>query len=88
MPNRVFPERANSMNYDKIQENAMVTRCITYLETNTLPILVIQKEFALLYLDRYPLPVTSRNRYLPRCRQGNSLLPLFNVSIITDHKGM
>ena len=78
------------MNYDKIPKNAMVTRCITYLETNTLPILVIQNEFASLYLDRYLLPVTSRNGCLPRCKQGNSLLPLFNVfgvSFVTDHKG-
>ena len=44
-------------------KSGMVTKVITHLLTDTLPVLVINSAFSLLLLDRYPLPVTFRNRY-------------------------
>ena len=44
-------------------KSSMVTRDITHLATDTLPVTVIQSEFSLLPLGRYLLPVTTHNRY-------------------------
>ena len=41
----------------------MVTRGITHLVSDTLPVLVIQSVFSLLPLGRYPLPITTSSRY-------------------------
>ena len=44
----------------------MVTKGITHLPTNTLPVVVIQSAFPLLPLGRYLLPVTKLKKYQPR----------------------
>ena len=43
----------------------MVTKGITHLATDTLPVLVIQSVFSLLPLGRHLLPPTTLNRYQP-----------------------
>ena len=48
----------------------MVTRGITHQATDTLPVLVKQSVFSLLRLGRYPLPVTTPNRYQPTDSSG------------------
>ena len=58
-------------------KNGMVTRGITQLAANTLPVLVIQSAFSLLPLGWYLLPLTTLNRYYPT---DSSVLPL--------HQGM
>ena len=55
----------------------MVTRGITHLATDTLPVLVIQSVFSLLPLSRYPLPLTTLNRYQPIDSSGKLLLLLY-----------
>ena len=44
-------------------KSGMVTKVITHLLTDTLPLLVIKSAFSLLPLGRYLLPVTTQNRY-------------------------
>ena len=44
-------------------KSGMVTRGITHLATNTLPVLVIQSVFQLLPLSRFLFPATTLNRY-------------------------
>ena len=52
--------------------NGMVTRGITHLATNTLPVVVeIQSTFPLLRQGRYPLPDTTLKKYHPRFSNGN-----------------
>ena len=41
----------------------MVTRDITYLSTNTLPVVVLESVFPLLPLGRYLMSLTKLNRY-------------------------
>ena len=47
-------------------QSGMVTKWITQLATNTLPVLVIQSAFSLLQLGGYLLSITTLNRYQPR----------------------
>ena len=47
-------------------QSGMVTKGITQLATNTLPVLVIQSAFSLLQLGGYLLSITTLNRYQPR----------------------
>ena len=61
-------------------KSGMVTKVITYLLTDTLPVLVIKSEFLLLPLGSYLLPVTTRNRYQSTGSSGKFFLPL--------HQGM
>ena len=51
----------------------MVTKVITHLATDTLPVLVIQSVFSLLPLGRYPLPITTPRRYQPTDSSGKLL---------------
>ena len=44
-------------------KSGMVTKGITHLLTDTLPVLVIKSAFSLLSLGRYPLALTTLNRY-------------------------
>ena len=44
-------------------KSGMVTKVITHLLTDTLPVLVIESIFSLQPQGRYLLPVTTRNRY-------------------------
>ena len=44
-------------------KSGMVTKVITHLPTDTLPVLIIKSAFSLLLLVRYLLPVTTWNRY-------------------------
>ena len=44
-------------------KSGMVTKGITHLLTDTLPVLVIKSAFSLLPLGRYLLPVTTQKRY-------------------------
>ena len=62
----------------------MVTRGITHLATDTLPVLVIQSVFSLLPLGRYLLPLTTLNRYQPIDSSGKLLFTTIsrNVSIV------
>ena len=46
-------------------KSSMVTRGITNLATDILPVLVMQSVFSLLPLDRYLLPITTPSRYQP-----------------------
>ena len=57
----------------------MVTRGITQLTTDTLPFTVIESAFPLLPLVRYPLWLTTVNRYHPRDSNGNIFR---NVSVV------
>ena len=43
--------------------SGVVTKVITHLLTDTLPVLVIKSVFSLLLLGRYLFPVTTENRY-------------------------
>ena len=54
-------------------KSSMVTRGITHLVSDTLPVLVIQSVFSLLPLGRYPLPITTPSRYQPRDSSGKLL---------------
>ena len=54
-------------------KTSMVTRSITHLPTDTLPVLVIQSVFSLLPLIRYPLPITTPSRYQPTDSSGKLL---------------
>ena len=54
-------------------KSSMVTRGITHLATDTLPVLVIQSVFSLLPLSRYPLPITTPSRYQPTDSSGKLL---------------
>ena len=45
--------------------SGMVTKVITHLLTEILPVLVIKSAFSLLPLGRYLLPITTQNRYQP-----------------------
>ena len=47
-------------------QSGMVTKGITQLATNTLPVLVIQSAFSLLQPGGYLLSITTSNRYQPR----------------------
>ena len=60
----------------KKSKSGLVTRGITLLATNTLPVPVIQSVFLLLYLGWYLLPLTALNRYQPRDSCGKFFLPL------------
>ena len=62
----------------------MVTRGITHLATDTLPVLVIQSVFSLLSLGRYLLPITTLNRYQATDSSGKLLYTTMsrNVSIV------
>ena len=51
-------------------KSGMVTKVITHLLTDTLPVLVIKSAFSLLPLGRYLLPVTTQNRYQPTDSSG------------------
>ena len=44
-------------------KNGMVTRDVTYLSTNTLPVVVLESVFPLLPLGRYLMSLTELNRY-------------------------
>ena len=46
-------------------KSGMVTKGVTHLATNTLPVPVIQSVFSLLPLGGYLLPLTTLNRYQP-----------------------
>ena len=63
--------------------SSMVTRGITHLPTDILPVLVIQSVFPLLPLGRYLLPFTTLNRYQPTDSRVKSLFTTIsrNVSI-------
>ena len=52
-------------------KNGMVTRGITQSATDALPFTVIECAFTLLPLVRYPLWLTTVNRYYPRDSNGN-----------------
>ena len=62
----------------------MVTKGITHLAADTLPVLVIQSVFSLLPLGRYPLPITTLNRYQPTDSSGKLLYTTIsrNVTIV------
>ena len=62
----------------------MITKGITRLATDTLPVLVIQSVFSLLPLGRYLLPLTTLNRYQPTDSSGKLFFTTVsrNVSII------
>ena len=55
-------------NFQRIQwtitksKSGMVTKFITHLLTDTLPVLIIKRAFSLIPLGRYLLPVTTWNR--------------------------
>ena len=57
----------------------MVTRGITQLATDTLPLAVIKHAFSLLPLIRYPLQLTTVNRYDTRGSNGD-ILYLFTIT--------
>ena len=61
----------------------MVTRDITHLPIDTLPVLVIQSVFSLLPLGRYLLLLITLNRYQPVDNSGKLLFTTIskNVSI-------
>ena len=65
-------------------KSSMVTRGISQLATNTLPVLVIQNAFSLLPMGRYLLPLTTLNRYEPRDSRGKFFFTTRsrNVSIV------
>ena len=65
-------------------KSSMVTRGITHLATDTLPVLVIQSVFSLLPLGRYPLPITTPSRYQPIACSGKLLYTtiLRNVTFV------
>ena len=64
-------------------KSSMVTRDITHLPIDTLPVLVIQHVFSLLPLGRYLLLLTTLNRYQPAGSSGKLLFTTIsrNVSI-------
>ena len=66
-------------------KSGMVTKCITHLLTDTLPVLLIYSAFSLLPLGRYLLPLTTLNRYQPTVSSGKSFLTTTsrNVTIVT-----
>ena len=68
----------NSVNHDKIQ-NDMVTRGITHLETNKLP--VVDYKVYLHYHLWVLMPFTTLNRYWPTDSSGKSFCHYTNVSI-------
>ena len=61
----------------------MVTRDITHLATDTLPVTIIQSEFSLLPLGRYLLPVTTQNRYQPTDSSGKLLFTTISRNVST-----
>ena len=61
-------------------KNSIVTKVITHLLTDTLPVLAIKSAFLLLPLGQYLLPVTTQKRYQSTGSSGNSFAPL--------HQGM
>ena len=66
-------------------QSGMVTKGITQLATNTLPVLVIQSSFSLLQLGGYLLSITTLNRYQPRDSSRKIFLPTTssNTSIVS-----
>ena len=65
-------------------KSSMVTRSITHLATDILPVLIIQNVFSLLPLGRYLLPLTTLSRYQPTNISGKLLFTTIsrNVSIV------
>ena len=51
-------------------KNGLVSKDITYLASNTLPVLVIKSAFPLLSLVRYPFLLITQNRHHPRDTDG------------------
>ena len=51
-------------------KSGRVTKGITHMATNTLPVLAIQSVFSLIPLGRYLLPLTTLNRYQPTDSSG------------------
>ena len=65
-------------------KSGMVTKGITHLATNALPVVVIQSAFSLLPLGRYLLLLTTLNRYQPIDSSGKLLFTTTsrNISIV------
>ena len=65
-------------------KNVMVTRDVTYLSTNTLPVVVLESVLPLLPLGRYLMSLTKLNRY--ETTDSNGILYFIiisrNVSIV------
>ena len=62
-------------------KSSMVTRDITYLATDTLPVLVIQSAFSLPPLGRYQLPLTTLHRYQPADSSGKLLFTTISRNV-------
>ena len=71
----------NSPNHDKTQKG-MVAWSITYLATNTSPVVVEANAFLLISLERYQLALTSPNRYL--LSKGNFNLITKSGNLLSD----
>ena len=65
-------------------KSGMVTKVVTHLLTDTLPVLVIKGGFSLLPLGKYLLPVTTWNRYKSTGSSGKFLFTTTsrNVTIV------
>ena len=66
----------------------MVTRGITHLATDTLPMLVIQSVFSLLRLGRYLLPITTPSRYQPIDSSGKLLYTAISRNVTFGRRRM
>ena len=64
-------------------KSSIVTKGITHLTTDILPVLVIQSVFSLLPLGRYPLPITTPNRYQLTDSSGKLLYTTISRNVST-----